>query len=430
MPVEIIMPKVDMDMASGKVLAWHVSPGEKVEKGNPLFDIETDKAAMEVEAPESGIVHFLVDEGTEVPIGQPVAWLFAEDEELRKHPSGNGKNPSSCVNGDKPAEKAGSNSEIEKASPFAQEDFAGKVRATPLARFLAHNAGIDVAIINGTGPRGRVQENDVKSFLEDTAPVSATAIQDAPNSSTLAVSRTTGGTGIPVVLIHGFASDAKSWAPLEAHLNNRPIIRVELPGHGKSPKHQVDGFSDLAAQVRRTFDSLNLVNAHLVGHSLGGALALALADTHSRTFASLTMIAPAGLGPKINADSLNGIVKATRPESLRPWLKTLVADESLITNAYARTVMLSRSEPQLRAMQAAMADALFPDGTQAFDLKAELNRIDVPTSIIWGKQDCMIHWSHAFHAPGRVALHFFDLVGHLPQTEAPEEVAQIISRNF
>ena len=69
MPTEVIMPKVDMDMDRGKVSVWHVAEGETVEKGAALFDIETDKAAMEVEAPASGkLHHVLAQPGADVPV--------------------------------------------------------------------------------------------------------------------------------------------------------------------------------------------------------------------------------------------------------------------------------------------------------------------------------------------------------------------------
>ncbi|WP_430512463.1 lipoyl domain-containing protein [Pannonibacter phragmitetus] len=87
MPNEVIMPKVDMDMASGKLATWHVAPGEWVEKGAPLFDIETDKAAMEVEASASGFLHHVIAEGTDVPIGATVAWLYGKDEAVGEPPN-------------------------------------------------------------------------------------------------------------------------------------------------------------------------------------------------------------------------------------------------------------------------------------------------------------------------------------------------------
>ncbi|MEO0388770.1 MAG: biotin/lipoyl-containing protein, partial [Pseudomonadota bacterium] len=80
MPREVIMPKVDMDMASGKLIAWHVAEGQRVARGDVLFDIETDKAAMEVEAEASGTLYHPIAPGTDVVIGAPVAWLYEEGE--------------------------------------------------------------------------------------------------------------------------------------------------------------------------------------------------------------------------------------------------------------------------------------------------------------------------------------------------------------
>lgn len=88
MPVEVIMPKVDMDMATGTLSAWHAAEGEAVQKGAPLFDIETDKAAMEVESPASGRLHHIVAApGQTVDVGSPVAWIYAEGEAVGSVPS-------------------------------------------------------------------------------------------------------------------------------------------------------------------------------------------------------------------------------------------------------------------------------------------------------------------------------------------------------
>jgi pyruvate dehydrogenase E2 component (dihydrolipoamide acetyltransferase) len=229
------------------------------------------------------------------------------------------------------------------------------------------------------------------------------------------------------VLIHGFASDATSWAPLESHLKNSPLIRIDLPGHGKSPKLRIDSFADLVKEVRRAFDGLGIEAAHLVGHSLGGAVSLALADTRPRSLSSLTLIAPAGLGPDIDGDAVSGICRANRPESLAPWLRALVANEDLITDSYVRLAMAGRADPNLRAAQSALAGVLFPDGVQAFDLRAALDRIETPTRIIWGRQDRIIPWKHALRAPGRIGLHLFEGTGHMPQIECAEAVGKIMT---
>lgn len=445
MPVEVIMPKVDMDMASGKIVTWHIAEGEAVAKGDPLLDIETDKAAMEVEAPADGILHHTAAEGSEIPIGQPCAWLYAEGEEV-------GEQPQPFADGEETYSEPAAEADPTPAEPaatkpatLAAEDkfpepepapeiqpAGNKVRATPRARAIAAEEGVDIASVEGSGPRGRVQADDVREALK-RAPASTTVSAPAafrPETGPLAVSRSKGGDGAPIVLIHGFASDSLSWAPIETHLKHRPLIRIDLPGHGKSPKLRIDSFADLVKEVRRAFDGLDLDTAHLVGHSLGGAIGLALADTRPKVVSSLTLIAPAGLGPDINGDALSGICKATRAESLGPWLKSLVANEDIITDSYVRLAMAGRNETNLRVAQSALADTLFPDGVQAFDLRAALERIEAPARIIWGRQDAVIPWRHALRAPGRIGLHLFDGVGHMPQVETPDEVGKIIRSNI
>lgn len=426
MPNEVIMPKVDMDMASGTVSAWHVEVGATVTKGDPLFDIETDKAAMEVEAQSDGILHHTIAVGTEVAIGQPVAWLYAEGEEVGDAPT---STPASAK-----AEKTKSTAskpepdQVADIPAFENQPVAtDKVRATPRARANARVAGIDISTLTGSGPRGRIQAEDVPKTREA---ILAAPTTFSPETGPLNVTHKKGGAGTPIVLIHGFASDSKSWAALESHLSDHPLIRIDLPCHGKSPNLQINHFADLVKLLRQTFDDLHLDAAHLIGHSLGGALALALADTRSRNIASLTLIAPAGLGPEINGAALRGISNATRAQSLTPWLKTLVHNQELITQGYANAVMTQRVNPNMRAAQIALTEAIFPDGTQAFDLKAALHRVEMPTRLIWGRRDNIIPWRHALTAPGPVALHLFEATGHMPQIERTSEIGKLLQTSL
>ena len=81
MPVEVILPKVDMDMATGQISRWFVAEGATVKQGDVLFEIETDKAAMEIDAPASGILRNITGkERVDIPVGQAVAWIYAEGE--------------------------------------------------------------------------------------------------------------------------------------------------------------------------------------------------------------------------------------------------------------------------------------------------------------------------------------------------------------
>uniref|UniRef100_UPI000AA3573E biotin/lipoyl-containing protein n=1 Tax=Mesorhizobium sp. 1M-11 TaxID=1529006 RepID=UPI000AA3573E len=82
MPVEVILPKVDMDMATGQISRWFFEEGATVKQGDVLFEIETDKAAMEIDAPASGTLRNITGkEGVDIPVGAPVAWIYAEGED-------------------------------------------------------------------------------------------------------------------------------------------------------------------------------------------------------------------------------------------------------------------------------------------------------------------------------------------------------------
>ena len=209
MPVEVILPKVDMDMSSGTIAAWHVAEGERVEAGDILFEIETDKATMEVESPGSGRLQFLrAKPGDEVPIGQVIAWIFAEGEALVAPEEATAPAPSSALRDARPSEAQPEVQPVAEAgavepalvAPSAQ---AKGVRATPLARRLARQMGLDLAAVSGSGPRGRITRVDIEQ-LPRTAP--------AASSQTLAatVGEKSGAERIAQDLGLGYRSQAVS----------------------------------------------------------------------------------------------------------------------------------------------------------------------------------------------------------------------------
>ena len=423
MPTEVILPKVDMDMSHGTIAVWHVAEGDHVAKGAALFDIETDKAAMEVESPAAGRLHGITaNPGDRVAVGTVVALIYAEGE-------ADGASFLPPVSAPDPVIVA----QTKKPEPSAVATAVSVGhRATPAARAAAREAGIDLADVAGTGPLGRIQRDDVTPRYQPgpqpiAAPVGWT-VQPGP----LHISHRK-GTGTPLVLLHGFTADSQSWAPLEKALGpDQPLIRIDLPGHGRSPHRRLHSFSELSRMVVDAFDEATVAHdsAHLLGHSLGGALALSIADIRPRRVASLALIAPAGFGPELDAVALNGIIRASRVESLTPWLRRLTATPDGISDAYARVAMTARSDPALRAVQASMADCLFPDGVQAFDLRPAMTRLNLPACLIWGRQDHIIPWRHALAVECDIAISLLAGVGHIPQIESPDRVARILSRHF
>jgi pyruvate dehydrogenase E2 component (dihydrolipoamide acetyltransferase) len=162
MPVEVIMPKVDMDMARGKFALWHVNEGGSVAKGAPLFDIETDKSAMEVESPAAGRLHHVTAKpGEEIDVGTTIAWIFAEGETV--------------------GEAAAKRAEPEKTASAPAH--AGKTAATPLARRLARMNGLELSTVAGTGPRQRIQRADVELAMQTLAQAGSAQKSGAPPSA-------------------------------------------------------------------------------------------------------------------------------------------------------------------------------------------------------------------------------------------------------
>src|SRR4051812_32735640 len=160
MPIEVILPKVDMDMASGTISRWLVKDGDRVKKGATIFEIETDKSTMEVESPGDGTIgQISAREGTVVPVGVAVAFIFGEGEDASAiRPPANVPTAKAV---DAPRLSQIVSSEI---APVSSGD-SSKPRATPLARRIARTHGIDLAVLTGSGPRGRIRADDVQQRL-------------------------------------------------------------------------------------------------------------------------------------------------------------------------------------------------------------------------------------------------------------------------
>ena len=167
--------------------------------------------------------------------------------------------------------------------------------------------------------------------------------------------------------------------------------------------------------------------------SAPGALALAtaaygpLVQTRIR---SLTLFAPAGLGPDSNAAFIRGITQATRRASFAAWLKELFADPAQMDEMFVATAEQQLSSPEVRARLAALAERFFPDGAQSLDLRIALTALTLPMRVVWGMQDRILPPRHADGLPGRVAVHRFARVGHLPHVEARDDAASIVAHNI
>ncbi|MCB2145818.1 MAG: 2-oxo acid dehydrogenase subunit E2 [Deltaproteobacteria bacterium] len=154
MATDVVMPKWGLTMKAGKVSRWFKSEGETIQKGEPLFEVETDKITNAVEAPVSGVLfQIVVPAGETVPVQTVVAVLAEAGEvpERRTAPELASAPQQTATDVTPAADKAGG---------------AAFIRATPLARRLARERGIDLSRVTGTGPNGRVTEKDILDFKE------------------------------------------------------------------------------------------------------------------------------------------------------------------------------------------------------------------------------------------------------------------------
>jgi len=164
----IVMPQMGYDMQQGTVVRWHKQEGDPVARGDVLADIETDKATVEFEAFVSGILRKIVaQEGIAIPVGDLIAVITGPDEAL---PEGLLPGTGSGNTDDAPAGNGATSVAAQPVSTVASAPPAaapgGEVRASPIARRLAREQGIDLAVVTGTGPGGRIVEQDVLNHLE------------------------------------------------------------------------------------------------------------------------------------------------------------------------------------------------------------------------------------------------------------------------
>jgi len=192
---EIQMPKLSDTMTEGTLVAWKKKKGDKVSAGEVIAEIETDKATMEWESPEDGtLTEIFVKEGEKVNVGDKIGFIGgegeaapkkeekakAEDKKEKKEPEKKEEKPkepkAEREEEKKPAPKA------ERPEPKAERGDEARVKASPVARRVARELGVDLSSVKGTGPEGRVTESDVRAAAK-SKPVAAVSDRREPKPS-------------------------------------------------------------------------------------------------------------------------------------------------------------------------------------------------------------------------------------------------------
>ncbi len=182
MAFSVVMPALEMAQETGKLIAWRKQEGDLVKKGDPLLEIETDKAVMEVESPADGVLAGVTGTvGTDIPVGQTIAWIVAPGEkppEARESPSAPAAAPG----------KAESHA-VPGAARTPEPSAVQSARISPKARRLAKELGVDIASVRGSGPGGEILASDVQAHgaaLSSTPAEPATKMAALEIPSTLA----------------------------------------------------------------------------------------------------------------------------------------------------------------------------------------------------------------------------------------------------
>jgi pyruvate dehydrogenase E2 component (dihydrolipoamide acetyltransferase) len=353
-------------MTEGKVLGWLKEEGDSFRAGEELLEIETTKITNVFEASDPGTLRRIVAaSGATLPVGALLAVA---------------------------APKSVNDAEIEAF-------VAAFVAPEPAVTEAAADSALAPRDIEAGGRRLRVLE-----------------IGD--------------GDAAPVMFVHGFGGDLNSWMFTQPALaETRRAIALDLPGHGGSTKEVGAGDADMfATAVADALSALGLDRVHLVGHSMGGAIALALAGHLPDRVASLTLIAAAGLGPEINGAFIDAFVGAGRRREAQEALAMLVHDPALVSRAMIEETLRYKRLDGVAGALETIARAWFPGGRQALDLRPALSALAAPVQLIWGSDDRIIPRAHAEAFAAALPVHVVEAAGHLPHMEKSGEINRLIGR--
>jgi pimeloyl-ACP methyl ester carboxylesterase len=436
MPTIIKMPKWGLTMTQGTVVDWISSEGDEVSEGAPLLTVETEKAVDDVPAPADGILYKIAAApGSEVPVSDPVGLILAPGETITEEEAAALLTPAtSAAMAATDGGAAGARGQRERRA--AARDSRGRVNASPAARKLAAELGVDLESVEATGPGGRITSDDVERAAAEGTPEPQERDLEISGGRHIHVLTAGPGRSQEIVFLHGLGGSISTWQIVLGDLAERyRVIAFDLPGHGASAKanpesadYSIDGH---ASAVAEALEAAKISSAILVGHSLGGAVALRVATQSSDLVSGLVLIDSALLGSDIAPELLDLMAGEPGKGTARGLLDLFMEDEKLVSQRAIDDMVGNQTGQGAWAAQQATANAAFAGGAQAgFDANV-LQSIDKPALLIWGGKDRVIPSSHGHDALGYLpdaTLTLLPDVGHVPQVERPEIVTRAIER--
>ncbi len=259
MAISVVMPALEMAQETGKLISWLKKEGESIAKGEPLLEIETDKAVMEIESPGDGVLSGIkVQAGAEVPVGQTIAWIVRRGEvaPTDEVTVASGRKTTAAVGSSMGAANQGTTS-----APSAAPSTPQAAKISPKARRLAGERGVNLAQVQGSGPGGEILASDILAAAESKAATSSAAVNAGSAISRLMAERTTQSwTTVP----HFFVSREVDAGALNAARQSLGA-QIEQPAIEESRRVKLTHTDLLVALVARTLQKHQRMNASWTG---------------------------------------------------------------------------------------------------------------------------------------------------------------------
>lgn len=441
------LPMIGGAEIEAKLVNCLKKPGDSVQINEPLIEVETDKAIVEVPSPVSGTFEkLLVSIDALMTFDAPFAEIKSPDGLQSAKTLGATSSLARASDEESVAEDGfaicpgGSSKEHTFTTYLGKGSDKDKRRfITPAARKAIQSRGMDLENIIGSGPNGRVSLRDLPNVDLSTKSYPPVGRQETAeqslrvSSGLLNIRKNIRSNQAPTaVLVHGLFADLSAWSTVVNKLQglNLNFLSLDLPGHG-STNSQADSTKKILADLAEAIDTLNLTDVILVGHSYGAMLAAklaaSLAESARCNVRSLILCAPVGLSTHINQDFLTGMVFSNSIESLKRELRK--RGENL--PSLSDTQMKIKLEQLIsnRACLLKLVNEISQNGVQQMNIHDEICSLKMPTYIFWGGRDLITPFDQAsMQAPAWVRL--LAECGHIPHWESPSEVIQTIIREM
>jgi pyruvate dehydrogenase E2 component (dihydrolipoamide acetyltransferase) len=435
MAILVKLPKWGLTMESATITEWLCAEGSSVHAGDPLFVAETDKAAHDVPAPGDGVLRRVVaTEGSSVAVGGAVAVLTEPDESLTDDEVE--EFLAAQATRARPLAGVARTAAPERRRPRAADrDERGRVRASPAARKLARELGVDMQMVTATGQGGRITSEDVERAADGDGEPDVRQDWARLDDGRRIFYVLAGPPGVsPIVFIHGLAGSSSTWqSVLGTFAETHQVLALDLPGHGQSDAadpagvdYSISGLAAVASELLRTLD---LSSITLVGHSLGGPVAAAIALAQPDVVSRLVLVDSAGIGTEINPRMMELVTGPPSTAAARDLLNLFFADDRFVLDSGVDEYQRAWGRPGADAAIRAVANGAFHSSSQ--DIKIELERIHQPVLVVWGGEDRVIPVQHASVAGDAIPVTTVAIIpgiGHVPQLEAVAEFTQLVER--